>query len=87
MTAKEFNLLTRMERYEALRKNGEFVVSRFFSSYNVHLYLLGDLKVEVWQRLGFRTIDYIEILTNKDALQEYMDNLDLDSDFDLGLGG
>lgn len=83
MTANEFNLLSRMERYEALRKNGEFVVSRFFGGYNVHLYLLGDLKVEVWQRLGFRTIDYIEILTNKDAMREYMDNLDLDGDLGL----
>lgn len=65
------------KRYNVVRKQGNYLASRFFESWHVHLYALADFKVEVWYRVGLNHLAYIEVVGNEDTLKAYLDEIDL----------
>jgi len=83
LTAKKFKRLRLAKRYDLVKEKGEFVASRFFESFHVHLYQLEDLYVEMWFRIGLSELCYIELLTNQTTIDLYLENIDLKRDLKL----
>jgi hypothetical protein len=83
ITEKEFSKLKLARKYGLIKKEGEFIASRFFESYNVHLYSLNGIYVEVWFKVGLNLLYWVDVLKNEEILNEYLDNIDLKKDLGL----
>ena len=77
MTEEEFKKLSKVERYHLLRDDGVFLASRMFNGYQVGLFRIGNMHAEVWKRIGFTGVDYIEAVDEKKVREAYLDNLNL----------
>ena len=77
LTKKEFKKLSLNDKYRKLKKSGEFIGSRLFDSYHVHLFLISDFYVEVWQRIGLSQIYWIEPVNTDRTLHQYLDHIDI----------
>ncbi|MFZ5554433.1 MAG: hypothetical protein ACOZCO_15040 [Bacteroidota bacterium] len=82
-TKNQFNRLKLAKRYEVLTEEGRFVASRFFESFNVHLFAMDGFYVEMWQRISMNQVVYIEVVNNDETLKLYIDNIDLKKDLGL----
>ncbi len=78
MQEKEFEKLNLSQKYQLVRKEGAFLASRFFQGYNVHLFRLRGLWVEVWTLIALQQVRWIELLKNPHALEEYADQVNID---------
>ena len=76
MDEKIFKKLKKAERYRILDKDGVFLASRMHSSFQIGLYYLNGLYVELWKRIGLDYIDYIEVVDKKKAVDSYVDFID-----------
>ncbi|MFB6306661.1 MAG: hypothetical protein ABEH43_06685 [Flavobacteriales bacterium] len=81
MTREEFSKKGIKQKYRILKNNGEHIASRFFSSYNVHLFHLEDFYIEVWVQIGLNQIHWIEEVYDDDTLEKYVGE-----QWDKGLG-
>lgn len=79
----EFQRLTLEQKYRRLEKDGDFIASRIYLGFNVHLFSLYGFYVEMWQRISLSNIEYIEILNRKETLQEYTGHINLNKDLNL----
>lgn len=79
LTKKDFKKLSVHEKYRLLKKGGEFIGSRLFDSYHVHLFLMDKFYVEVWQRIGLSQIYWIEPVNSDRTLDNYLDHIDIKS--------
>jgi hypothetical protein len=77
MTAEEFRALSLEQRYEVLKSKGDYVASRFFTGFHVHLYALDGFFVEAWQRIGLNSIQWIEVVSSDSTINSYLDNIDV----------
>ncbi len=77
MTANEFRQFSKEQRYRIVRDQCVFLASRMHGGYQVGLYRLGDLYIEVWKRLGLDYIDFIEPVEEPKVRDAYLDGLDL----------
>lgn len=75
---KKFNKMNTKQRYELLKKSGRHLASRYYADYNVHLCYLEPFYVEIWYKMGFDTIFWIEIVKNKEILDTYTDLIDIE---------
>lgn len=78
MKSSDFNKLSKAQRYQLLKEKGDYVAARIHAGYNVSLFTVNGLYVEVWQRFGLNIIDYIEVLNSQSQLSAYLDHLDID---------
>jgi hypothetical protein len=83
MTEREFNKLKLADRYNLLKQEGEFVASRIYEGFHVHLFTLQGSYVEMWMRIGLEQVVWIELMKNKQTLDFY--TKDFDPKKDLGL--
>lgn len=83
MTEKEFNKLKLQERYNLLKNKGEYIASRFFEGFNVHLFALEGMYVEMWMRTGLEQVVWIELMKNKDTLFFYTQHINPKKDLGL----
>ena len=72
-----FRALGRKDRVLAVKRDGEFLGTRVFGGYHVHLYRMPGFFAEVWMRIGIGTVDFAEVVTDQDILLEYVPDLDL----------
>lgn len=77
MTAKEFRQLSKRERYAIVRDRATFLASRLHGGFQIGLFRLNDLHIEVWKRIGLDYVEYIEPVDEKKVRDAYLDNLDL----------
>lgn len=80
---KKFKKLNTAQRYERLKKEGKHLASRYYADYNVHLCYLEPYYVEIWYKMGFDMIYWIEIVKNKDTLHAYADLVNIKKDLGL----
>jgi hypothetical protein len=76
MTEAEFLRLNRTARLEAVKEQGEYIGSRAHGGHRVHLYRMEGFFCEVWMRLGWDQVEWIEVARNTEVLSEYV-RLDL----------
>ncbi len=74
---KAFRSKSLHERYEHVRKHGKYLDSRFYSSYRVHLYEVEGFFAEVWLRIDFEQVVWIEVATRNQVVENYANNIDL----------
>jgi hypothetical protein len=79
---KEFRKLGTKARLDAVRENGNYVDSRSFGSYLVHLYQVDSFYAEVWLRRDTDQICWIEVV----PVQTVADNYVRDVNIRLELG-
>lgn len=72
---KDFSKLRLKQKYFLLKKDGEYIASRFYRTYHIHLYLIEDFYAEVWMRVTFNELCWIEIADEKMVLENYLDHL------------
>ncbi|MGF1565193.1 MAG: hypothetical protein ACFCUH_07480 [Flavobacteriales bacterium] len=77
MTASEFKQFSKEQRYLIVRDRSVFLASRMHNGYQVGLYRLDALYVEVWKRVGLDCIDFIEPVDEPRVRDAYLDGLDL----------
>lgn len=75
---EEFKKLSLEKKYILLKSEGNYVSSRYYRGFQVHLYGLNNFYVEVWQRVGLEDIIWIEVVNNNATINSYLDNIDLD---------
>lgn len=77
MTADQFRRFSKRERYVIVRDRSTFLATRLHGGFQIGLYRLDDLYIEVWKRIGLDYLEYIELVEEKKVRNAYLDNLDL----------
>ncbi len=77
MREADFIRLGRQRRLEAVKAEGEYLGSRGHGGHRVHLYRMEGFFCEVWMRLGWDQVEWIEVARNTEVLSEYV-RIDLD---------
>lgn len=60
-----------------VRDRSTFLATRLHGGFQIGLYRMGDLYIEVWKRIGLDYLEYIELVEEKKVRNAYLDNLDL----------
>jgi hypothetical protein len=71
-----FLRLDRQGRLDAVRAEGEYLGSRTHGGHRVHLYRMDGFFCELWMRLGWHQVEWIEVARNTEVLSDYV-HLDL----------
>ncbi len=69
---KEFKALSLARRLAQVRAEGEYIGSRKHGGHMVHLYSMSGFFCEVWMRLGWDNVEWIEVAGNPEVLSEYV---------------
>jgi hypothetical protein len=77
MKQEEFKRLNIHKRYELLKADGDYIGARDLPQHFAYLYAFHGYFVEVYMVKSLNQIQWIEVQTNRDILQEYVDRLDL----------
>ena len=64
-------------RRKLLQEAGTHLGARYFRSYVVHLYAVSNFYVELWIRMDFEEICWIEIADNGQVAENYTGKIDL----------
>lgn len=78
----EFQKCRLTARKKLLQEAGTHLASRYYRSYAVHLYSVSNFYVELWVRMDFDEICWIEIADGGNVADNYTGKLNLK---DLGL--
>ena len=81
MTAAEFKKLALIQRYNLVKNEGVHIASREFGGYWVHLFSVHNFYIEVWVLIGLNQIRWIEIQTNQQTIDLYIEKMDISSLF------
>ena len=77
MTQSDFLLLDINARADLVWDTGEFVGARTYYGYNIVLYVLEGLYIEVWVFLATNKIEKVEPIQNEKDLEHYLKDIDL----------
>lgn len=77
MNEADFIRLGRQHRLDTVKAEGEYLGSRGHGGHRVHLYRMDGFFCEVWMRLGWDQVEWIEVARNTEVLTDYV-RLDLD---------
>jgi hypothetical protein len=78
MTPEEFKKLSIEQKLELVKARGDFVASRLYPGFNVHLFALDGFFIEVWKRVGLDYIQWIEVVNSDSTINSYLDNINLE---------
>jgi hypothetical protein len=76
MREPEFLRLDRLRRLDAVKAEGEYLGSRAHGGHRVHLYRMDGFFCEIWMRVGWQDVEWIEVARSTEVLSEYV-KLDL----------
>ena len=83
MNQKTFNKLSLNAKRALLQNEGTFLATRQFRAHTVHLYYLNGSYIEVWNRIGFDCIEWIEFTNNKETINSYLKKINLEEDLNI----
>ena len=84
MVSKEqFQQYRLPSRRKLLQESGIHLGSRYYRSYAVHLYAVSNFYVELWIRMDFEEICWIEIADNAQVAENYAGKIDLKKELGL----
>jgi hypothetical protein len=78
MLPEEFKKLPLADKFEIVKAKGDFVASRLYPGFNVHLFAIDGFFVEVWKRLGLDYVEWIELVNSDSTINSYLDNINLE---------
>jgi hypothetical protein len=80
---RQFKKLNLGGRYGYLRDHGEYIDSRLFGTFRVHLYGVEGFYAEVWMRPDLDQVCWIEIARADNVVENYTKSIDIKSDLGL----
>ena len=83
MNQKTFNKLSLNAKRALLQNEGTFLATRQFRAHTVHLHDLNGSYIEVWNRIGFDCIEWIEFTNNKETINSYLKKINLEEDLNI----
>ena len=83
MNQKTFNKLSLNAKRALLQNEGTFLATRQFRAHIIHLYDLNGNYIEVWNRIGFDCIEWIEFTNNKETINSYLKKINLEEDLNI----
>lgn len=83
VTKEEFRKFRLASRRDLLQKAGTHLGARYYRSYAVHLYAVSNFYVELWIRMDFEEICWIEIADTDQVAQNYVDFKSIQKDLGL----
>jgi len=75
--ANNFKKMTTLERYEFLRDCGDYLDSRKFGFYQIHLYQSNGFFSEIWMTPGTNKVQWIEIADPYKVVENYTKRLNI----------
>ncbi|MFN2430120.1 MAG: hypothetical protein ABR574_08905 [Cryomorphaceae bacterium] len=78
-----FQKLDLNRRLKYVEERGQYVKSRNFGSFDVHLYALNGFYCEVWMRKGLNQVNWIEVADIANIAETYLLSLDVKKSFGL----
>ena len=78
-----FRSMSLSARKKHLRAHGKYLDSRFYGSFQIHLYEVEGFFAEVWLRIDFEEVVWIEIADSEQVAATYAHNIDLKRSLDL----
>ena len=79
---KQFKKLSLQKKYHLIQNQGEYIGSRHYSSYFIHLFQVDQNYIEIWVLLGINKIHWIEVQQNQNIINEYVERVDITQLFD-----
>lgn len=83
VSKEQFQKYRLPSRRKLLQEAGIYLGARYFRSYVVHLYSVSNFYVELWIRMDFEEICWIEIADNGQVAENYVGKIDLKTEFGL----
>lgn len=77
MTLDEFAILNETRQAETLLDRGIFLADRFYKNFSIFLYQLDNFYVEVYHNLRFDILQGMRCFEDDDALQPYLESIDI----------
>ena len=77
MTLDEFTILNETRQAETLLERGIYLADRLYKNFSIFLYQLDDFYVEVYHNLRFDVMQGIRCFGDDDALQPYLESIDI----------
>ena len=74
---KSFRKLGTKERLDTIREMGNYIDSRSFGSYLVHLYQVDSFYTEVWMRRDTDQICWIEVVPGQTVVDNYVKGVNI----------
>lgn len=68
---KKFKKMKLLDKFYLLRDHGEYCCSRLWGGYQVHLYKINDFFSEVWMRIDFGDLAWIEPISRAQITENY----------------
>lgn len=75
----EFNKSSPQARIALLKKSGEYIGRRYYRGYVVRLYSVGIFYAELWIRMDFDQVSWIELADSNYVAEHYTGAVDLSS--------
>lgn len=66
-----------VERFHYLRDHGNYLDSRWYNSYRIHLYEAEGFYTEVWMRTDLNQVCWIEVAEAQQVADNYAGSLDV----------
>lgn len=76
-STKKFSELGLHGKMTYLRRHGSYIATRRHHSFEVHLYSCSGFYAEVWMRIGFQQVYWIEPTPADRVAENYLDDIDL----------
>lgn len=83
LSKKDFRKAKLPQRYNELKKFGEYAGVRQQGAHNIHLYTYNGFYVEVWILISFNQVHWIEIQENQSIINSYANKIDVRKDLGL----
>lgn len=80
MDLKEFKALSKKGKFREIQDHGNYIASRYYQSYEIHLHQVHNHLVEVWWKLGLNQIYWIEAV-ERGRMELYIDRVNLNLKF------
>jgi hypothetical protein len=77
MTLDQFTLLPEPKQAETLLERGIFLADRLYKNFSIILYQLDNFYVEVYHNLRFDIMQGMRCFEDEEALQPYLDSIDI----------
>lgn len=80
---QKFQKLSLQERFCYLRDHANYIDSRFYRIYRVHLYEVEGFYTEVWMRSDLDQVCWIEVADMNQVAENYTNYVDVKSDLGI----
>ena len=76
-TERTFRKLSITKKVALLKSSAEYLGSRRYTAYDIHLYAYAGMLVEVWMKIGLNWVYFVDVQKSKKILELYVEDIDI----------